>query len=73
MPSMHEGPRGRRLWLGGPTFSGPALWEDGVLRELPAGAPAIDSRQSAPSPSGPSSGRSSFGARQMEMEMTRRR
>lgn len=31
----------------------PALWEDGVLRELPAGAPASDSRQSAPSPSGP--------------------
>ncbi|KAL6898193.1 hypothetical protein GGI43DRAFT_87686 [Trichoderma evansii] len=36
-----------------------------VLRELPAGAPAIDSRQSAPSPSGPSSGRSGFGAKQI--------
>jgi hypothetical protein len=48
----------------------PALWEDGVLRELPAGAPASDSRQSAPSgpsPSGPSSGRSGFGARLMDM------
>lgn len=45
----------------------PALWEDGVLRELPAGAPTSNSRQSAPSPSGPSSGRSGFGARLMDM------
>lgn len=45
----------------------PALWEDGVLRELPAGAPASDSRQSATRPSGPSSGRSGFGARLIDM------
>ncbi|EHK20350.1 uncharacterized protein TRIVIDRAFT_68859 [Trichoderma virens Gv29-8] len=57
-PTTQEGPD-NGLWLGEQSFGPSTLggWCAGsVLRELPAGTPVFDSRQSAPSPSGPSSG-----------------